>query len=110
MPQPITQADLEEEKVPEEKSWLTKLKELNKEALQNYRLQLLETMQAFENDRFDAIDEVVAEVQRKGELLKQHVKKQKSEALEKLDRFVSDFFTSAAYDHLVKGDGYLDFS
>lgn len=56
--------------MPEEKSWLTKLKELNKEALQNYRLQLLETMQAFENDRFDAIDEVVAEVYRKGELLK----------------------------------------
>ena len=88
MPQPITQADLEEEKVPKKQVWQTKLKELNKEALQDYRQQLQETVQTFENDRIQAIDEVVADVNRKAELLKQHVKKQKSEVLEKLDRFV----------------------
>ena len=56
--------------MPKKQVWQTKLKELNKEALQDYRRQLQETVQTFENDRIQAIDEVVADVNRRAELLK----------------------------------------
>ena len=65
----ITEADIEEAKVPKY-DFKTELKQLNKKILQSYRIQALESIENYWNQRGQKIDEIIAEVLRKGELLK----------------------------------------
>ena len=50
----------------------------------------------------------MADLQKRADLLKDHLLKKQKEALEKADSFIDDFLTSDKYDYLVKGEGDLD--
>ena len=51
----------------------------------------------------------MADLLKRADLLKEHVIRQKKEALAKVDSFIDDFLTGNKFDHLVKGGGQLDF-
>ena len=94
MQQSITESDLEEKKEETFPDIKQLIKSENTQNIAISRALLLNRLETYKQNRFRQIDEVMAEIQRRGNLLKQHVEREKVLTIEKFDNFVQEVLTT----------------
>ena len=80
------------------------------ESLSAYRSELFERSEVYVKERTQLIDTVMADLQNRANLLKEHILAQQKDAIAKVDSFVEEFLSGDKYEHSVKGEENPDFS